>query len=219
VNLVFLGPPGAGKGTQARLLSQRTGIPQISTGDILRAAIAHRTPLGREAERYVSAGELVPDAVMIGMIAERLQQSDTVAGFILDGFPRSLAQAEGLEAVLARMGRRLDRVIYFAVSEQTLVRRLSNRRVCRVCGHIYNVESNPPKTPGVCDLDGGALDMRDDDRPETLQRRLQIYRETIEPLLAFYQTRGLFTTLQAEGTVEEIATALTAALRTAGVPR
>jgi adenylate kinase len=218
VNLVFLGPPGAGKGTQARLLAERVGIPQISTGDILRAAIASGSAQGQEADRYVSQGELVPDPVMIGIIAERLQRPDAAPGFILDGFPRSIAQAEGLEAVLVTMGRRLDRVIYFEISEQTLIRRLGNRRVCRLHGHIYNVESSQPRTPGVCDIDGSPLYMRDDDRPETVLRRLQVYRETTEPLLAFYQVRSLFAPIDAEGSVEQIAAAL-ASLVSPLVPR
>jgi adenylate kinase len=210
VNLVFLGPPGAGKGTQAARLSEALGIPQISTGDILRAAIAAAKPAGLEADRYVRAGDLVPDAVMIGIIAERLQQPDAAVGFILDGFPRTIAQAEGLEAMLAGMGRRLDRVIYFEVSEATLIRRLGNRRVCRAAGHIYNLLSRPPARPGVCDLDGSPLYMRDDDRPETVLRRLQVYREQTEPLLAFYEARGLFVRVDAEGDVGEVAGALAA---------
>jgi len=205
VNLVFLGPPGAGKGTQARLLAQRAGIPHISTGDMLRAAIAGGNPQGLEADRYMQAGELVPDAIMIGIIASRLQEPDATPGFILDGFPRTLAQAEGLEALLARLDRRLDRVIYFEVSEDTVVRRLGGRRVCRAAGHIYHVVSHPPAVAGVCDIDGSPLYMRDDDRPETVRRRLLVYKEQTAPLLAFYQARGLFVAVDAEGDVERVA--------------
>lgn len=212
MNLVFLGPPGAGKGSQARLLAQRTGIPQIATGDILRAAIAGGGPPGADAGRYVSRGELVPDAVMIGIVAERLQRPDAARGFVLDGFPRTIPQAEALDAVLAGMDRRLDRVLSFEVSEATLVRRLSGRRVCRVAGHIYNLDFSPPARPGVCDVDGSPLDHRDDDHPETIRRRLQVYREQTEPLIAFYQARGLFTAVGAEGGVEEIYQALMAVL-------
>jgi adenylate kinase len=212
VNLVFLGPPGAGKGTQARLLSQREGVPHVSTGDILRAAIAKDTPQGLEADRYMRAGDLVPDAVMIGIVAERLQELDAARGFILDGFPRTIPQAEGLEAVLAKMARRLDSVIYFDVGEETVVRRLGGRRVCRAAGHIYHVRSHPPKVDGVCDVDGSPLYMRDDDQPDTVRRRLQVYEEQTAPLLAFYKARGLFVSIDAEGDVETIARALAAAV-------
>lgn len=208
MNLVFLGPPGAGKGTQAHLMGARVGVPQISTGDMLRAAIAVGTPMGREAQRYMSLGELVPDAVMIGLVAERLQQADATAGFILDGFPRTIPQAEALDALLAGMGRHLDRVVYFEAGEATLIRRLAGRQVCRAAGHIYNVDSSPPKTAGVCDIDGSPLYHRDDDRPETVLRRLQVYREQTEPLLAFYQVSGLFATINGEGDAEETYRAL-----------
>ena len=204
MNLIFLGPNGAGKGTQARLLQQRQGIPQISTGDMLRAAIAKGSNLGKEAERYVSAGDLVPDAVMIGIIAERLQQPDVQSGFVLDGFPRTIAQAEALEAVLAGLNRKLDRLIYFEVSEGTLVRRLSGRMVCRAAGHIYNENSSRPKAPGVCDMDGSEVYYREDDRPDKIRRRLQVYHDKTEPLLAFYRERGLLSVLNAEADVEDI---------------
>jgi adenylate kinase len=210
MNLIFLGPPGAGKGTQARLMATRMKLPQISTGDILREAIGAETSLGQEAQRYVSRGELVPDAVMIGIVAERLQQADARRGFILDGFPRTIAQAEALDAVLARLDRRLDRVVYFEASEATLIHRLAGRRVCRAEGHIYNIDSNPPRTAGICDVDGSPLYARDDDKPETVRRRLAVYREQTEPLLAFYAARGLFMTINAESDVEETYEALAA---------
>jgi adenylate kinase len=212
MNLVFLGPPGAGKGTQAQRLARREGFPHVSTGDILRAAIAAGSAQGREAERYMQLGELVPDAVMIGVVAERLQEPDAAAGFILDGFPRTLAQAEGLEAVLTKLGRQLDRVIYFDVSEEKVVRRLSGRRVCRAAGHIYHVISRPPETEGVCDIDGSPLYMRDDDQPDTVRRRLHVYREQTEPLLAFYRDRGVFVEIDAGNDVERVGRALDAAL-------
>jgi adenylate kinase len=202
MHLILLGPPGAGKGTQARLLQERQGWPQISTGDMLRAAIAAGSALGREAAGYVQRGDLVPDAVMIGLVAERLQQPDTAAGFVLDGFPRTLAQAEALEAVLTGLGRTLDRAIYFRASEETLVRRLSGRRVCQAAGHIYNVYSSPPRVPGRCDVDGSVLLQREDDDPATVRRRLEVYREQTEPLLAFYRARGLYAELAADDDIE-----------------
>jgi adenylate kinase len=202
MHLILLGPPGAGKGTQARLLQERQGWPQISTGDMLRAAIAAGSALGREAAGYVQRGDLVPDAVMIGLVAERLQQPDTAAGFVLDGFPRTLAQAEALEAVLTGLGRTLDRAIYFRASEETLVRRLSGRRVCQAVGHIYNVYSSPPRVPGRCDVDGSVLLQREDDDPATVRRRLEVYREQTEPLLAFYRARGLYAELAADDDIE-----------------
>jgi adenylate kinase len=211
MNLIFLGPPGVGKGTQARLIEQRMGIPQIATGDILRTAIAGKTPLGEAAGRYMSRGDLVPDAVMIEAVAERLQRPDTAAGFILDGFPRTIPQAEALDAVLVGMGRRLDWVIAFEAVEDTIVRRMSGRRICRASGHIYHLDSNPPVVPGVCDVDASPLHQRDDDQPETIRRRMQVYREQSEPLVAFYQARGVFAAISAEGEIEEIYQALLAA--------
>lgn len=210
MNLIFLGPPGAGKGTQARLIGQRMGIPQIATGDILRAARAGKTPFGEAADGYMSRGDLVPDAVMIEAVAERLQQPDTSAGFVLDGFPRTIPQAEALDAVLAGMSRRLDRVIAFEVAEDTVTRRLSGRRICSASGHIYHLDSNPPVTSGVCDIDGSPLYQRDDDRPETVRRRIQVYREQSEPLVAFYQARGVFAAISAEGEIEDIYQAMLA---------
>ncbi len=212
MNLVFFGPPGVGKGTQARLMVKRVGIPQISTGDMLRGAIATGTPLGAEAQRYMSRGELVPDAVMIGIVAERLQQPDTAPGFILDGFPRTIPQAEALDAILTGMGRKLDWVVHFEAGEATLVRRLAGRQVCKAAGHIYNLLSSPPKTPGVCDIDGSQLYHREDDNPETVRRRLQVYGEQTEPLLAFYQTQDRVVAVNAEGDAEETHRAMMAVI-------
>lgn len=218
MNLLFLGPPGAGKGTQSRLLAARLGIPQISTGDMLRAVIAGDSPLGRAADRLLSRGDLVSDDVMIGIVGERLRQPDAEAGFILDGFPRTIAQAEALDALLVTLGRRLDRVVYFEIAEDVLIKRLSGRRVCRAAGHIYNIYYGPPARDGVCDLDGSEIHGRDDDRAETVRHRIKVYREQTEPLLAFYKARALFEAINAQAGVEEITQALLAALPTKAKP-
>ncbi|MDQ7820848.1 MAG: adenylate kinase [Armatimonadota bacterium] len=203
MNLVFLGPPGAGKGTQARLLQEREGIPRISTGDILRAAVAGGTPLGREAAAYLERGDLVPDHIMIAVVAERLRHPDARRGFVLDGFPRTRAQAEALDRLLEAQGRRLDAVVYFQVSDATVLRRLVGRRVCRAAGHIYHVEFHPPRVPGRCDLDGSPLEQREDDREETVRRRLEVYRQQTEPLVAYYRSRSIFETVE-DGDVETV---------------
>lgn len=212
MNLIFFGPPGGGKGTQARLLQQRRGMVQISTGDILRDAVEAATELGVRARRYMDRGELVPDAVMVGIVEERLRLTDDAAGFILDGFPRTLAQAEALEELLGRLRRRIHRAVDFQVSAETLVRRLGGRRVCQAAGHIYHVEFTPPRRPGVCDLDGSPLYQREDDRPETIRRRMEVYRAQTEPVLEFYRARGIYAALDAEGTVEEVYARLEAVL-------
>lgn len=212
MNLIFFGPPGGGKGTQARLLQQRRGMVQISTGDILREAVSGATALGDEARRYMDRGELVPDAVMVGIVEERLRRADTAAGFILDGFPRTLPQAEALEELLVGMRRRIDRAVDFQVSAETVVRRLSGRRVCQAGGHIYHVEFKPPRQPDVCDLDASPLYQREDDRPETVRRRMEVYLAQTAPVLEFYRARSVYTPLDAEGAVEEVYARLEAAL-------
>ncbi len=203
MNLILLGPPGAGKGTQAQLLQEREGIPQISSGDILRRAIAQESPLGRTAKTDVARGALVPDEVMIGIIEERLTRADIRNGFALDGFPRTLAQAQALARVLSKHGRHLDAVVYFTVKDETIIRRLTGRRVCRTAAHIYQLEYYPPKVEGRCDVDGSELYQRDDDRPETVRHRLEVYRRETEPLVEFYRSRGVFETIDGETGVEE----------------
>lgn len=203
MNVVFLGPPGAGKGTQARLLQQREGIPQVSTGDMLRAAIARQTPLGRLAKQHIDRGELVPDDVMISIIEERLKQPDAQRGFVLDGYPRNKPQAHALDRVLATMGRRIDAVVYFDVAAGVVLHRLTGRRVCRQAGHIYHVEYSPPKVPGRCDVDGSELFQRDDDREETVRRRLDVYHRDTEPLVDFYRRRGVFESVR-DGDIETV---------------
>lgn len=203
MNLVFLGPPGAGKGTQAQLLQQREGIPQISTGDILRSAMAAQTPLGRRAKTFVDRGELVPDDVMIGIIEDRLDQPDARRGFVLDGFPRTLGQALALDRMLEAAGRRIDVVVYFDVGDDVIIRRLTGRRVCRQAAHIFHVEFSPPKAAGRCDLDGSELYQRDDDREETVRRRLEVYHRETELLVEFYRTRGVFEPVR-DGSIEAV---------------
>jgi adenylate kinase len=212
VRVAFLGPPGAGKGTQARALAREWGVPQIATGDMLREAVAAKTPLGLEAKRYMDQGALVPDEVVVGATAERLAAPDAARGFILDGFPRTIVQAEALARLLKDAGHALDVVLYFDVSEPELLRRLTGRRVCRACGHTYHLTSSPPKRAGVCDACGGELYQRADDSEATVRNRLEVYRKQTAPLLDYYRQRSLLTTVSGEGSVEAIRDAIRAAV-------
>jgi adenylate kinase len=205
VRLIFLGPPAAGKGTQARRLAVEYGIPHISTGDILRAAIHAGAYLGLEAKRYMEQGALVPDDVMIGIVKERLQQDDCVRGFILDGFPRTIPQAEALSKLLKSMNTPLKHVVNITVPVEEIVRRLSGRLTCQNCGRMFNLMLDPPKTPGRCDCCGGILIQRVDDRIDTVHERLEVYRESTQPLIDYYAARGLLTTIDGTGTIEAIA--------------
>jgi adenylate kinase len=191
LNLIFLGPPGAGKGTQASRLAQDFRLAYIATGDMLREAVRAGTELGRRAKGYMDAGELVPDELVVAMIRERLEQEDAKDGFILDGFPRNVVQAEALGAELDRLGRRLIAVLLIDVPDDVLVRRISGRRVCVKADHIYHVETDPPKHDGVCDQDGSRLVQREDDKPETVRQRLVVYHDETEPLVEHYEERGL----------------------------
>ena len=204
MRLLFLGPPGAGKGTQARELAREWGVPQVATGDMLREAMAAGTPLGREAKQYYDRGELVPDDVILKMVAERFRQPDAAQGFILDGFPRTIAQADGLGAMLETLGHKIDAVIYFDVSEPELVRRLTGRRLCRRCQTPFHVVSAPPKREGICDKCGGELYQRVDDSEATVRKRLEVYERQTAPLLDYYRQRGLLRTVSGEGTVDKI---------------
>lgn len=206
--LVFLGPPGAGKGTQARLLAREWGLPHVATGDMLREAVAASSPLGREAKRYMDQGALVPDAVIIALIAENLSSPDATRGFILDGFPRTIPQAEALDALLKDLDRPLDRVIFFEVSQAELLRRLTGRRVCRNCQTTFHLTSAPPKRPGVCDRCGGELSQREDDRDATVLTRLKVYQDQTAPLLEYYRSRGLLRSVPGEGAIEAIRSAI-----------
>src|SRR5574341_126094 len=184
---ILLGPPGAGKGTQAKRLVERLGVPQLSTGDMLRRHVAEGTPLGREAKGYMDRGALVPDAVLIGMMRERVKAPDCARGYILDGFPRTPAQAEALGAMLKELGTPLDGAISLEVPEAVLVPRLGGRWTCRSCQAMYHVTDDPPRVAGRCDRCGGELYQREDDREETIRRRLQVYREQTEPLIGYYE--------------------------------
>ena len=211
MRIAFLGPPGAGKGTQARDLAQEWGVLHLATGDMLREEVAAGTPLGREAKSYMDQGALVPDDVIIRMMGERLGRADAGRGFILDGFPRTIAQAEALTKLLKDLGQTLDTVVYFDVSEPELLRRLTGRRVCRACGHSYHLTSNPPKRAGVCDACGGELYQRDDDTEATVRRRLEVYQRQTAPLLDYYRQRNMLTTVSGEGPLATIRGAIRAA--------
>ena len=208
MKLILLGAPGAGKGTQAEILCKKLGIPSISTGNILRAAIKDGTPTGLKAKSYIDAGKLVPDEVIIGIVNERLSQDDCAKGYILDGVPRTIAQAEALE----KAGIQFDAVVSIEISEDEILRRMSGRRVCEACGSSYNVEAVPPRVEGVCDNCGGKLIQRKDDTPETVRERLKVYHTETEPLVGFYAQRGLLRNVAVNGTKEETAQAILAVL-------
>ena len=208
MNLILLGAPGAGKGTQAEVLCKELSIPTISTGNILRAAIKDGTPTGLKAKAFMEAGQLVPDEVIIGIITERLAQDDCRNGFILDGVPRTIAQAEALE----KAGIQFDDVISIEISDETIVERMAGRRVCEHCGATYHLVAVPPKTPGVCDKCGGKLIQRHDDEPETVLARLEVYHKETEPLKGFYAERGLLKSVENQSTLAETSQAILRAL-------
>jgi adenylate kinase len=216
--LIFLGPPGAGKGTQAKLAAQRCGVPHLSTGDMFRDAIGRDTPLGRKVKPILARGELVPDDLVIGMVEERLSRADCAGGFIFDGFPRTLPQARQLEVILKAKGFGKPVVIDFCLEPELLFRRLSGRWTCSVGGEIYNVYDAPPKVPGVCDRDGGKLVQRPDDRPEVVKERLAAYDRQTKPLAAYYRRRGMLEVVDAAQSVEQVSRALDRILRRAEGP-
>lgn len=191
MKLILLGPPGAGKGTQAKMLTEKFAIPQISTGDILRAAVKEGTAMGVKAKEYMDAGGLVPDEVVVGIVRDRLQAADCDNGFILDGFPRTVAQADALQASLEQMNKALDRVISLNVDAEALVERLTGRRTCKDCGRGYHVTFDPSSVDGICDACGGALFQRDDDQEATIRKRLQVYADQTSPLISYYRDAGV----------------------------
>jgi adenylate kinase len=199
--VVLLGPPGAGKGTQAKLLQEEFGAVQISTGDILRQAVADKTALGGEAAAYISRGALVPDDLIVNLVAERLKEKDCARGFLLDGFPRTIPQAERLDEILDKMGLRLNGVLSVQVPENILIKRLAGRRTCRQCGALTHVAFNTPKTAGVCDRCGGELYQREDDKEETVAHRLRVYRDQTAPLVDYYQKRGILRVIDGVGEI------------------
>jgi len=213
VRLVLVGPPGAGKGTQAEFVAQHYGIPKISTGDIFRANVSGGTELGRQAKKFMDAGDLVPDEVTNAMVRDRLAQPDATDGFLLDGFPRNVAQADELNDILGELGTELTVVLDLDVDFDEVVRRLSGRRTCKKCGHVWHLEYDPPKAAGVCDRCGGELYQRDDDKPETVRHRLEVYAAQTAPLIDFYRASDKLVAIDAVGAVEDVTERAIAALK------
>jgi adenylate kinase len=213
VRLVLVGPPGAGKGTQAQFIASHLSVPKISTGDIFRMHVTQGTPLGHEARRYMDAGDLVPDEVTNAMVEARLEEDDTRDGFLLDGFPRNEVQAETLDALLAAMGTPLSVVLELVVDDDEVVRRLSGRRTCSECAHVWHVLFDPAAVDGICDHCGGKLFQRDDDREETIRHRLEVYADLTAPIVGYYAGRGLLEGIDATGPVEDVTARAVASLR------
>jgi adenylate kinase len=216
--VVLLGPPGVGKGTQADRLSKELGLPHVSSGELFRDAIREQTPLGREAQGYIERGHLVPDKVTIGMVADRLRRPDCKQGVILDGFPRTLAQAKALDRVLTGLKAAVTVVPFISASKETLLRRLEGRWTCRNCQAVYHVTFKPPRQPGKCDVCGGELYQREDDTPETLRERISVYLEQTAPLVDYYAGRGLLVKIDGEADVSGVYAQLAAAVEGSGCP-
>jgi len=204
MNMIFLGLPGAGKGTQAKKVSAKYNIPHIATGDIFRNAIKNETSLGKKAKNYIDKGELVPDEVTIGIVRNRLQEDDCQNGFILDGFPRTINQAEALNKIMEELNTELDLALYIKVSEKELIKRLSGRRVCEDCGATYHVEFNPPEKEGICDKCGGKLIQRSDDKEKTVKNRIEVNREKTEKLIKYYEAEGILKTIESNGGIDQV---------------
>lgn len=212
MRIVLLGAPGAGKGTQAKMLLEKYAIPQISTGDILRKAVADGTPLGKEAKAVMDRGELVPDKIVLGLVEERLQQDDCKNGYILDGFPRNTAQAEALDTMLASMGAPLTVALSIDVDKDDLMKRLTGRRTCKSCQQMYNVYFSPSGKEGICDKCSGELFQRDDDKEETIKKRLDVYEAQTAPLIDYYRKKGILKSISGIGSIDEIFDKVCAAL-------
>lgn len=200
MKIILLGPPGSGKGTQARFITEKYGISGISTGDMLRDEVKNKTELGLKAKEYMDAGKLVPDDLVIKMVEERLNKE----GYVLDGFPRTLSQAKSLDKILDRMNERIDYVIYIDISEEELIKRMSGRRICKDCGSVYHLLFNPPKVDGKCDLCEGELYQRDDDKEETIRKRLKVYKEDTKPLIKYYKDKGILRRVDGSKDIEEV---------------
>jgi adenylate kinase len=214
LNLVLLGPPGSGKGTQGERLQEDFRLPYYATGDILRAAVRDESELGKVAKEYMDRGDLVPDEVIIGVITERLDEPEAADGFILDGFPRTIPQAEALDSELEKLGRALTAAILVQVTDEEIVRRLGGRRTCAKNGHVFHVQFDPPKEPGVCDIDGSRLLVRDDDQPDVIRHRLEEYREKTEPLIDYYDSKGLLRRVDGSASPDEVGDRIRALLAT-----
>ena len=204
MRIVLLGAPGAGKGTQAKILIEKYGMPQISTGDLLRAAVAAGTALGKEAKSYMDKGELVPDSVVLGMVGERLKQDDCKKGYILDGFPRNTAQAEALDKMLSSLNMSLTAALSVDVPFEDLMKRLTGRRTCKACGQMYNIYFKAPAKEAVCDKCSGELFQRDDDKEATIKKRLEVYTAQTEPLIGYYKNKGIVKSVSGTGSIDEI---------------